>query len=175
MKPRISKIDLERDVADGKTVSQIAKERQASKSSISERLKRLGLTPVKAKKGCRALISSSEGMDMQGVDPASQLQQINDLSIEILNKAIRSLRKQGGKDITDPLSVCLRTMKELRDQMSLRLSIAEKVHDMALREAEQEFREEVLEVIGEVSTDVREKILERLKERRTARRAFTGD
>jgi hypothetical protein len=85
------------------------------------------------------------------------------------------MRKQGANTITDPLSSCLRAMKEVRDQMSLRFSIAEKVHDMALREAEQEFREEVLQVIGEVSTDVKEEILKRLKERRIARKAIGRD
>ena len=50
-----------------------------------------------------------------GVDPANQLQKINDLSIEILNKAIRAMRKQGANTITDPLSSCLRAMKEIRD------------------------------------------------------------
>jgi predicted HicB family RNase H-like nuclease len=174
-KQRISRLELERLVSEGKGVSEIARELQASKSNISERCKRIGLVPPKAKRGgCKAVVLHGTG-DGVGLDPANQLQKINDLSIEILNKAIRAMRKQGGNSITDPLSSCLRAMKEIRDQMSLRFSIAEKVHDMALREAEVEFREEVLQVIGEVDPHVREEILEKLKERRAARSALGGN
>jgi predicted HicB family RNase H-like nuclease len=171
-KQRISRLDLERCVKEGKGVSQIARTLQASKSNISERCKRIGLVPPKAKRGgCKAVVLHGTG-DGVGLDPANQLQKINELSIEILNKAIRAMRKQGSKSITDPLSSCLRAMKEIRDQTSLRFSIAERFYDLELRQAEAEFREETLQVIGEVDLNVREEIIKRLKERRLARKAI---
>lgn len=170
VKARISRRDIEKLVAEGKGVSEIARELQASKSGISERCKRMGLVPPKAKRGCKAVVLHGEG-----VDPANQLQKINDLTIEILNKAIKAMRKQGSKGITDPLTSCLRAMKEIREQTSLRFSIAEKVYDLELRKAEVEFREEVLQVIEEVSPDVKAEILKRLKERRAARSVIGGN
>jgi hypothetical protein len=109
---------------------------------------------------------------MKRLDPVNQLQKINALSIEILNKAVRVLRKRGGDSITDPLSACLRSMREIRSQILTQFSIAERLYDLELREAEREFREEVLEIIGEVSEDVRAEIIKRLKERRLARKAL---
>jgi hypothetical protein len=172
-KQRISRLELERLVSEGQGVSQMARTLSASKSSISERCKRLGLVPPRAKSGSKAIVLSGSGdTGMKRLDPVNQLQKINALSIEILNKAVRVLRKRGGDSITDPLSACLRSMREIRSQILTQFSIAERLYDLELREAEREFREEVLEIIGEVSEDVRAEIIKRLKERRLARKAL---
>ena len=51
VKPRISRSELEKLVSEGKGVSQIARELQASKSSISERCKRTWFSPSQGLRG----------------------------------------------------------------------------------------------------------------------------
>jgi exonuclease I len=166
----ISRTDLEEDVKALLTVSQIARKRKASKSSVSERCKRLGLSPVGS---ARNPVVPAQGVDisMRG-DPVSQLRKINGLTLEILEKAMASLRTS--KKVKDPLGVCLRSMKEIRGQIETEFSILQGLHDMELREAEREFREEVLQILGEVDQNVKDELIKRLEERKLARRAISG-
>jgi hypothetical protein len=68
----------------------------------------------------------------------------------------------------DPRELVLKTMAEIRGQLSLQLDIFKTLYDV---EAIAEFQREVLEAIGEVSRDVRNKIVQRLKQRRALRGA----
>jgi hypothetical protein len=167
---RISRSDLEGLVVQGKGVSEMARLLQASKSTISERCKRLGLKPVGSAQNSMVLDQDVD-ITMKG-DPVSQLRKINGLTLEILDKSMRSLR--ASKKAKDPLGASLRCMKEIRGQIATEFSILQGLHDMELREAEREFREEVLQILGEVDQNVKDELIKRLEERKLARRAISG-
>jgi len=166
---RISKFDLEEDVKGGLSVSEIARKREASKSTISERLKSLGLKPV-VKRGNRKGLVVSQGGN-KGPDAIIQLRKINAITLEILQKAMDALREdsKAGEKIKNPLALVFKAMSQVESQIKTEFSILEGLHSMEVEEADREFREEVLEVIGEVEPNVKKEIVKRLQERREAR------
>jgi len=167
---RISRSDLESLVGQGKGVSEMARMLQASKSTISERCKRLGLKPVGS--STNSIVPQGGNITMRA-DPVGQLGKIRGFTLEILDKSMRSLR--GNKKVRDPLGASLRAMKEIRGQIETEFSILQGLHDMELREAEKEFREEVLQILGEVDSNVKDELIKRLKERKLARTAISGN
>lgn len=167
---RITKLDLERCVDAGLSVIEIAKSLGAGKSSISERCKKLGLKPVKKRR--RSLVISTAGSGNHNA--LGQLRQINSITLEILQKAMKALEeesKAGGK-IVNPLGLIFKAMSQVESQIKTEFSILEGLHEMEAQEDFREFSEEVLSVIEEVDPDVKRGIVKRLHERKAARSTF---
>ncbi len=171
MRRRISKFDLEKLVKDGKGVSEIGRILQASKSTISERCKTLGLKPVNKRGGTGLILSQG---DNRKLDPVGQLRKINKLTLEILEKAMGALREdsKAGKKIINPLGLIFKSMSQIESQIKTEFSILEGLHEMEAQQSFKEFSEEVLSVIEEVDPDVKREIIKRLHERKAARATF---
>jgi hypothetical protein len=172
MRRRISKFDLEKLIKENMGVSEIARTLHASKSTISERCKNLGLKPVN-KRGIGTGLVLSQG-DNRKLDPVGQLRKINKLTLEILEEAMAALRKdsKAGKKIINPLGLIFKSMSQIESQIKTEFSILEGLHEMEAQQSFKEFSEEVLSVIEEVDPDVKREIIKRLHERKTARATF---
>jgi DNA-binding phage protein len=157
-KTKISLIQLERLVREGKGVSQIARELSVTKGSVSKKLKnlRVGITKDVA------LRSASKIVDRQ-LNAMDQLKRINCLinnELDYIEKNIVTAKGERRKELQEQR---LKHVAEVRKQLSLLLDIAQ-----ALYNAEEvaKFQHFVLEEIGRAAPEIRDQIIQRLNEAR---------
>lgn len=169
--------------------SAAAKQLGVSRQAVSKRLQELRgrTTRVTACKKIEAVVD-------QGLDTWAQLAKINkhanwlldhlmrwiqgdETAIQVLEKSARQVNHGTKEDpewvteyrFTDPHTVALRAMAEIRSQIDLQLKIFELLY--SAREVDA-FQNEVLEILAEVDKGVRDEIIQRLNAKRVARSAL---
>jgi AcrR family transcriptional regulator len=166
---KLSNIQLEQLVREGKGVSMIARKLGVTKGAVSKRLKALKVAIAKDV----TLLHAGQIVEKK-IDAIEQLQKINESANEILSQTMRRLRGEqdaigDGDDQNfknNPRELALKAMGEIRGQLKLQLEIFKALYDLA---AVAEFQKEVLTAIGEVAPDVRDKILHNLQKTRAIR------
>jgi hypothetical protein len=169
-KPKSTRADYEKCVDDGLSLTELSRALGVSKSTACERCKKYGLIPVKKRR--RSLIVSTAGSGNHNA--LGQLRQINSITLEILQKAMKALEEesQSGGKITNPIALVFKAMSQVESQIKTEFSILEGLHEMEAQQDFREFSEEVLSVIEEVDPDVKREIIKRLHERKAARSTF---
>ncbi|MFC1888951.1 hypothetical protein ACFL4G_04260 [Thermodesulfobacteriota bacterium] len=180
-KGKISNIELEQLVREGKGVSTIARELGVTKGAVSKRLKNLGVAINKNV----ALHHAGEIVEKK-IDALEQLQKINtdaneildllmrwsrgdDEALQILESQVTNKKVRVGDQVEfvkeykmkDPRELALKAMQEIRGQLNLQLDIFKTLYNMA---AVAEFQREVLDAIGEASPELRHRIINNLQQ-----------
>jgi len=181
---KISNLELERLLSDGKTVSEMARELKVTKGAVSKRLKALRVAINQ-----RVVLHDAGEIVEKKLDAIGQLQKINDYAnelldllmrwnrgdqeaLQILESQVRKVKVRGSEEevteyrFKDPRELALKAMAEIRGQLNLQLEIFQALYDMS---AVAEFQREILTAIGEVAPDVRHKIVCNLQKRRAIR------
>ena len=158
---KVSNIELEKLVADGNTVSEIARKLKVSKGTISRRLKALRTALSKD-----VAIRSAQEIVETKIDAMKQLIQINEAINAELNHIRELIETATGKEREALQKQQLDHVGEIRKQVGLFLQIAQ-----ALYNAEEvaRFQQITLEEIGRAAPEVRIGIMERLNECRLVR------
>jgi uncharacterized protein YjaG (DUF416 family) len=185
-KTRIPVFQLERLVAQGKGVSEIAAELGYTKGAVCKAMQRLKMAVTKD-----VTLRSAPEIVEKNINAIEQLQKINadanellDLlmrwnrgdseALQVLESQVAIKKVRVGDDVEfvkefkfkDPRELALKAMQEIRGQLNLQLEIFKTLYDM---KAVAEFQKEVLQAIGEVDVDVRERIVSNLQKRRAIR------
>ena len=191
-KQKIDRVKLSKMLRSGKSQAEAARIFGVSRAAINKAAKELNLNVVK-----NVALENAARIVSKNLDTIDQLEKINgyanellDLlmrwnrgdeeALQILEGQIRKVKVGKGEDaeivkqyrFKDPRELALKTMAEIRGQLSLQLEIFQTLYDMR---AVEEFQKEVLQVIGEVSAEVRNEIIGRLNKRRAIRAAVRWD
>ena len=161
---KISFIQLDQLVRKGKSVSEIAKELNVTKSCVSKALKKVEVAITKDV----ALRSAPEIVDRQ-IDAMGQLRKVNDMINSELDYIERNIQTATGAERKDLQRQRLEHVAEIRKQVSLLLDIARTLYDA---EEVAAFQKIILEEIGRAAPEVQERIVNRLNERRVIRSTF---
>jgi len=164
--------------AEGKGVSEIAKELDFTKGAISKALKRLNINVTK-----EVALKSATQVVAKGINALEQMQKINDNANELLDllmrwnrgddEALQILESQVKKvrvgkteaeateyKFTDPRALALRAMAEIRGQLNTQLEIFKTLYDL---QAMADFQKEVLEILDDAIPGTRTRIIQNLK------------
>ena len=164
--------------AEGKGVSEIAKELDFTKGAISKALKRLNINVTK-----EVALKSATQVVAKGINALEQMQKINDNANELLDllmrwnrgddEALQILESQVKKvrvgkteteateyKFTDPRVLALRAMAEIRGQLNTQLEIFKTLYDL---QAMADFQKEVLEILDDAIPGTRTRIIQNLK------------
>jgi predicted transcriptional regulator len=184
--PKISDLRLIRLVDEGKSQVQIAEIFGVSRQAVHKRLKELRGRTTKV-----VVAKKIEQVVDRKIDAMQQLTEINGYAREILDLVMRWIRGEdqaiqvleskirtvnvGTREepefvkefkFTDPHSIALKAMAEIRGQLSLQLDILKVLYDF---KAVEEFQKVVLTAIGKVSPEIRDQIIRNLNAERSIR------
>ena len=173
----------------GMRVTDIAKELEVSKGTVSKQLKILGLAAVRS-----VVVEQAPKVVKKSINAIEQLEKINRDANEILDlvmrwnrgepEALQALESQVKRvrvgeseefevkevKFKDPRELAVKVMAEIRGQLSLQLEILQTLHDI---KAVQEFQQELIELLGEIDPKARNEFLRRIDERAALQRAIT--
>jgi len=144
-KAKIDKVQLSRMLRQGKPQSEIAQVFGVSEGAVSKMKKALKINITRT-----VALESAHRVAEDHLDAVSQLRKINDRANTILDDLMEKIKQEKGtadrkKDLRE---VALKSMAEIRNQLTLQLDIMKTLHDVT---AIAEFQKEVLTVIGEAN------------------------
>ena len=189
-KQKFDRVKLSRMLREGKSQKDIAKAMNVSEAAICKAKKELNINVVK-----NVALENAHKVVDKNLDAVQQLQTINEKANQMLDevtgedkiidrivKAVEGALTYEGdpkkqtayirriaKQVSQDRFLALKSMNEIRGQLSLQLDIFKTLYDL---QAIQEFQAEVLSAIGEVETNVRDRIIQRLKETKALRSAL---
>ncbi len=161
---KVSFLELDHLVRDGKSVSEIARELKVTKGCVSKALKRLNVAVTKDV----ALRAAPKIVDHQ-IDAMGQLRKINGLINAELDSIKENIRTASGEARKDLQRQQLDHVAEVRKQVSLLLDITKTLFDA---EEVAAFQQIILEEIGRAAPEVQDRIVSRLNARRAVRSTF---
>ena len=176
----------------GKSQAEVARMFGVTRAAVNKVAKELNINVVKS-----VALENAHRVVSKSLDTVDQLQKINDNAnelldllmrwnrgddeaLQILETQVRKVRIGKDKDaeaikqykFKDPRELALKAMAEIRNQLTLQITLFQTLYDVRLIE---EFQKEILEVIGEVSQEVRDEIIRRLREKRALRTVVKWD
>lgn len=161
-KGKIIDVELDRYLRQGKTTNEIAKIFRCSPGAVSQRKKLLKNKIVRT----MALEKTNEVVENH-LDMLAQLQKINSAINEELDRAKKEIEKPN-VDKTSIQAIMIKLSGEIRQQLSLQLSIAQVWHDIKIYA---EFQEAVLNILDEMEPGTRDEVIRKLKQRNVIRRS----
>ncbi len=161
---RLNPNELQRFLGGGRTQADAARHFGVSEAAVSQRVQKLRIATSKVV----ALERASEVVD-QKLDANARLERVQRVIDEELRWAVDQAQQPGANRgaLQDTI---LRLVAEVRQQLSLQLTISRTLIDLKVV---REFQRSVVEVIAEESPDVARRIVERLKARRALRASGT--
>ncbi len=161
---KVSFIQLDHLVRNGKSVSEIARELKVTKGCVSKALKRLNVAVTKDV----ALRAAPKIVDHQ-IDAMGQLRKINGLINAELDSINQNIPTAAGEARKDLQRQQLEHVAEIRKQVNLLLDITKTLFDA---EEVAAFQQIILEEIGRAAPEVQDRIVGRLNARRAVRSTF---
>ncbi len=161
---KVSYLQLDQLVRDGKSVSEIARELKVTKGCVSKALKRLNVAVTKDV----AMRAAPKIVDRQ-IDAMGQLKKINVLINAELDSINRNIQTADGEARKDLQRQQLEHVAEIRKQVNLLLDISRTLFDA---EEVAAFQQIILEEIGHATPEIQDRIVGRLNARRAVRSSF---
>ncbi len=160
---KIDKIKLNHMIMAGKSQREIAKHFGVTPGAVSQVKKELNINVVKS-----MALESAHRVVERNLDAVGQLAKINQKANLILDEMMRTMAENNLSEFQYKTvrELALKSMAEVRNQLSLQVEILRTLHDVQQVAA---FQEEVLQIISEVDEKAKNEIIKRLKSRSVLR------
>ena len=162
-KPKIDRVKLNQMLRDGKPQITIAQFFGVTAGAISKAKKELNIAVVK-----NTALEAGHRVVEEHLNTVAQLRKINDKANAILDDLMSKIEneKETPERKKDLREIALKSMQEIRNQLSLQLDIVKTLYDV--RDIA-DFQRTVVEVIGRQRPKVRVELVEALKRARALR------
>ena len=162
-KPKIDRVKLNQMLRDGKPQIVIAQFFGVTAGAISKAKKELNIAVVK-----NTALEAGHRVVEEHLNTVAQLRKINDKANAILDDLMSKIEneKETSERKKDLREIALKSMQEIRNQLSLQLDIVKTLYDV--RDIA-DFQRTVVEVIGRQRPEVRAELVEALKRARALR------
>ena len=162
-KPKIDRVKLNQMLRDGKPQIVIAQFFGVTAGAISKAKKELNIAVVK-----NTALEAGHRVVEEHLNTVAQLRKINDKANAILDDLMSKIEneKETPERKKDLREIALKSMQEIRNQLSLQLDIVKTLYDV--RDIA-DFQRTVVEVIGRQRPEVRVELVEALKRARALR------
>jgi len=159
---KITLTQLNKELRDGKTVTEIAKQFGMSKGRVSQLRKMLKHSVIQT-----AVLEESHEIVSGCLDLRAQLSRVNAvMSVELdrAEQAVVEAKTESDKRLWQ--EVMIKLCSELRKQLSSQLEIFSAWNDWTVYA---QFQKDVIDTFGEIDNEAKERLTKRLQERRLLR------